>query len=268
MKPAKRILCVLLAFLMVFTACFMPMAKAAVVETIIAKYGVEILATILIGSGIGFASSDNARSAAAGCYEWISTNAPAAFQELTKWAGVITGNPATLLSTSVGVKFSESFWGSIEGAFSSIVDSAGNIVMGNGQVLNKADAITAVFCPGAFTTSRGDVYTFSRSDVLINQYGYMYMTISAYKNGDFLQTYNSVTQTAIDNQYNPVDYATCSFYPFYRHDANNAWLLFGYSIYADKADGFLGISGSTSTNNMAIPSCSRLRLLHLRLIRI
>lgn len=129
MKPAKRILCVLLAFLMVFTACFMPMAKAAVVETIIAKYGVEILATILIGSGIGFASSDNARSAAAGCYEWISTNAPAAFQELTKWAGVITGNPATLLSTGVGVKFSESFWDAIEGAVSSFRLSDGSFAL-------------------------------------------------------------------------------------------------------------------------------------------
>lgn len=45
----QRVLCLIFSFLIFPMPILVPMAHATVVETLIAKYGVEILATILVG---------------------------------------------------------------------------------------------------------------------------------------------------------------------------------------------------------------------------
>lgn len=94
-----------------------PMAHATVVETLIAKYGVEILATILVGSGIGFASSDGARATAAGCWDWMEMNATSAWNTIKAWSIKALENPG-IVSNS-GVRMTTSLWNAIEGAVSS-----------------------------------------------------------------------------------------------------------------------------------------------------
>lgn len=103
-----RMLSILMALLILIIPVLTPFAGAAVVETLIAKYGVEILATILVGSGIGFASSDGARAAAAGCWDWMSTNATSAWNTIKAWSIKALENPG-IVSNS-GVRMTASLW--------------------------------------------------------------------------------------------------------------------------------------------------------------
>lgn len=110
MKPAKRILCVLLAFLMVFTACFMPMAEAVILEATAASSGaIYVVGCMLIAGGFAIARGD-LNDVAASMYRAGSTG----FRNLVD---------ATAAVWDKGGKFAVKVSAELKDAFNSLVDS-------------------------------------------------------------------------------------------------------------------------------------------------
>lgn len=94
---------------------FIPAAQAVVVESAVLYGAYELIAAMLIGGGVVYATSDDARSAAAQVYDWLASNASAALEKINFWvAQAIVGGVST------GIRVSKDIWDMIASAFESL----------------------------------------------------------------------------------------------------------------------------------------------------
>lgn len=114
-----RVLCLLLIACVLCCSCLMPYAQAVVVESAVLYGAYELIAAMLIGGGVVYATSDDARSAAAQVYDWLATNASAALDKINFWvAQAIVGGVST------GIRVSKDIWDMIASAFESLFSDA------------------------------------------------------------------------------------------------------------------------------------------------
>ena len=115
-----RVLCLLLIACVLCCSCLMPYAQAVVVESAVFYGAYELIAAMLIGGGVVYATSDDARSAAAQVYDWLATNASAALDKINFWvAQAIVGGVST------GIRVSQDIWDMLVSAFDSIFGGVG-----------------------------------------------------------------------------------------------------------------------------------------------
>ena len=97
---------------------FIPAAQAVVIESAVLYGAYELIAAMLIGGGVVYATSDDARSAAAQVYDWLATNASAALDKINFWvAQAIVGGVST------GIRVSQDIWDMIASAFNDLFSS-------------------------------------------------------------------------------------------------------------------------------------------------
>ena len=113
-----RVLCLLLIACVLCFSCLMPYAQAVVVESAVLYGAYELIAAMLIGGGVVYATSDDARSAAAQVYDWLASNASAALEKINFWvAQAIVGGVST------GIRVSKDIWDMIASAFNDLFSS-------------------------------------------------------------------------------------------------------------------------------------------------
>lgn len=113
-----RVLCLLLIACVLCCSCLMPYAQAVVIAGAAAYGAVELIAAMLIGGGVVYASSDDARSAAAQVYDWVATNASAALDKINFWVA-----QAIVSGVSTGIRVSQDVWDAIASAFNNLFSS-------------------------------------------------------------------------------------------------------------------------------------------------
>lgn len=117
---------------------FIPAAQAVVIESAVLYGAYELIAAMLIGGGVVYATSDDARSAAAQVYDWLATNASAALEKINFWvAQAIVGGVST------GIRVSKDIWDMIASAFNDLF-SSGSIEFGREYVVTDDDQLRAL----------------------------------------------------------------------------------------------------------------------------
>ena len=115
-----RFVALLLMLLILVMPVFIPAAQAVVVESAVLYGAYELIAAMLIGGGVVYATSDDARSAAAQVYDWLASNASAALDKINFWvAQAIVGGVST------GIRVSQDIWDMLVSAFDSIFGGVG-----------------------------------------------------------------------------------------------------------------------------------------------
>lgn len=113
-----RFVALLLMLLILIMPVFIPAAQAVVVESAVLYGAYELIAAMLIGGGVVYATSDDARSAAAQIYDWLASNASAALDKINFWvAQAIVGGVST------GIRVSKDIWDMIASAFNDLFSS-------------------------------------------------------------------------------------------------------------------------------------------------
>ena len=113
-----RVLCLLLIACVLCCSCLMPYAQAVVVESAVLYGAYELIAAMLIGGGVVYATSDDARSAAAQVYDWLASNASAALDKINFWV-----TQAIVGGVSTGIRVSKDIWDMIASAFNDLFSS-------------------------------------------------------------------------------------------------------------------------------------------------
>lgn len=86
----KRILCMILLLILAIMPIMIPAAQAVLVEAATLKV-VEIIATVIIGSGFVFRAVEDARAAAGQIWDWLQTNRADVATFFRTWAEKYTG---------------------------------------------------------------------------------------------------------------------------------------------------------------------------------
>lgn len=133
-----RFVALLLMLLILIMPVFIPAAQAVVVESAVLYGAYELIAAMLIGGGVVYATSDDARSAAAQVYDWLASNASAVLDKINFWvAQAIVGGVST------GIRVSQDIWDMISSAFNDLF-SSDSIEFGREYVVTDQDQVRAL----------------------------------------------------------------------------------------------------------------------------
>ena len=111
----RRVLCLLLIFVLAWCAIGLPMAHAVVLETAVAVYGAEIILGILAAAGVAFLSSDAGKKVSTAIWSKLETAKSSAWEKLQSLAQSFVSHQVD--QTKAGIRVSEALYQEIVDAF-------------------------------------------------------------------------------------------------------------------------------------------------------
>lgn len=113
----RRVLCLLLIFVLAWCAIGLPMAHAVVLETAVAVYGAEIILGVLAAAGVAFLSSDDGKKVSTAIWSKLESAKSSAWEKLQSLAQSFVSHQVD--QTKASIRVSEALYQEIIDAFNS-----------------------------------------------------------------------------------------------------------------------------------------------------
>lgn len=117
----RRVLCLLLIFVLAWCAIGLPMAHAVVLETAVAVYGAEIILGVLAAAGVAFLSSDDGKRVSTAIWSKLESAKSSAWEKLQSLAQSFVSHQVD--QTKASIRVSEALYQEIIDAFNAEYDS-------------------------------------------------------------------------------------------------------------------------------------------------